>query len=110
MSDTQKKCPRCGAIHFLKGVYCGPSCANVREQPADVRAAKSKKLKAYHASPEGIATASISRDFMLQINREKWAKPGEYILQDEDWMLSITFDDSEASDIYSDGKDIWSSQ
>ena len=95
MSDNQKKCPRCGAIHILKGVYCGPSCANVREQPADVRAAKSKKLKANHASPEGIATASISR---------------EYILQDEDWMLSITFDDSEASDIYSDGKDIWSSQ
>jgi hypothetical protein len=30
------------------------------------------------------------------------------LLQDEDWMLDITFDDSEDSDIYSDGKDIWS--
>jgi hypothetical protein len=108
MSDNQKKCPRCGVSHCRKGIYCSLSCANVREQPAELREAKSKKLKAYHASPEGIATASISRDFMLQINREKWAKPGEYLLQDEDWMLDITFDDSEDSDIYSDGKDIWS--
>ncbi len=108
MSDNQKKCPRCGVSHCRKGTYCSLSCANVREQPAELREAKSKKLKAYHASPEGRATASISRDFMLQINREKWAKPGEYLLQDEDWMLDITFDDSEDSDIYSDGKYILS--
>ena len=73
-----------------------------------MREAKSKKLKAYHQTPEGIATASMSRDFMRGINRERANdRRGEYTLQDEDWMLDIPHPEDHEGDTYSDGKDIW---
>lgn len=110
--STIKTCPKCGITHKKRGPFCGYSCANVREQPPELREAKSKKLKAYHQSPEGIATASMSRDFMRAINRERANdRSGEYTLQDEDWMLDIPVPhDEEYGDTYTDGNDIWRSE
>lgn len=106
--STIKTCPKCGITHKKRGPFCGYSCANVREQPPELREAKSKKLKAYHQTPEGIATASMSRDFMRGINRERAnERSGEYTLQDEDWMLDIPHPEDHEGDTYSDGKDIW---
>jgi rRNA maturation protein Nop10 len=108
---TLKTCPKCGITHKKRGPFCGYSCANAREQTPEIRHAKSEKLKAYHQSPEGIATASMSRDFMRAINRERANdRSGEYTLKDEDWMLDIPVQyDEENGDTYSDGNDIWRS-
>jgi len=106
-----KTCPKCGITHKKRGPFCGYSCANAREQTPEIRQAKSEKLKAYHQSPEGIATASMSRDFMRGINRERANdRNGEYTLKDEDWMLDIpVHHDEDNGDTYSDGNDIWRS-
>jgi hypothetical protein len=103
-----KTCPKCGITHKKRGPFCGYSCANGREQTPEIRQAKSEKLKAYHQTPEGIATASISRDFIHHINRERAnERSGEYTLKDEDWMLDIPHPEDPEGDTYSDGKDIW---
>jgi len=103
-----KTCPKCGITHKKRGPFCGYSCANAREQTPEIRQAKSEKLKAYHQTPEGIATASISRDFIHHINRERANdKAGEYTLRDEDWMLDIPHPEDHEGDTYSDGNDIW---
>lgn len=104
-----KTCPKCGNTHKKRGPYCGYSCANAREQTPEIRKSKSEKLKAYHQSPEGIATASMSRDFMRAINRERANdRRGEYNLTDEDWMLDIpVVHEDEDRDTYTDGNDIW---
>lgn len=106
-----KTCPKCGTTHKKRGPFCGYSCANAREQTPEIRKAKSEKLKAYHQSPEGLATASMSRDFMRAINRERANdRAGEYTLKDEDWMLDIPVQyDDDNGDTYSDGNDIWRS-
>lgn len=101
-----KICPKCGVQHKKRGPFCGYSCANSREQPLELREAKSKKLKAYHATPEGAATRSISSDFATRLNRNRvLERNGEYVLSDPDWMLDIplTTDD----DTYGDDWRFW---
>jgi len=101
-----KQCPRCGVEHQKRGPFCSQSCGNVREQPAELRQAKSEKLRAYHASPEGAATRSISSDFASRLNKNRaLERAGEYVLTDPDWMLDVplsvdqmhTYDDDDNS-------------
>jgi len=85
-----KICPKCGKEHKKRGPFCGYSCANVREQPPELREAKSAKLRAYHATPEGAATRSIASDFASRLNKNRsLERAGEYVLTDPDWMLDI---------------------
>jgi hypothetical protein len=90
MARIEKICPKCGITHKKRGIFCGYSCANVREQPPELRAQKSAKLLAYHASPEGAATRSIASDFASRLNKNRaLERSGEYVLEDPDWMLDI---------------------
>jgi len=90
MAKAQKTCPRCGTIHSKRGLFCGYSCANVREQSDELKAQKAAKLREYHATPEGAATRSIASDFASRLNKNRaLERSGEYVLSDPDWMLDI---------------------
>ena len=98
-----KICPKCGINHKKRGPFCGYSCANAREQPPELRGAKSAKLKAYHATLEGTATRSISSDFAKRLNKNRaLERAGEYVLIDPDWMLDIPLTTDNMHDTYHD--------
>jgi predicted nucleic acid-binding Zn ribbon protein len=85
-----KTCPVCGVNHTKRGRFCGQSCGNSRPQSDELKAQKSAKLLAYHASPEGAATRSIASDFANRLNKNRaLERSGEYVLEDPDWMLDI---------------------
>ena len=102
-----KDCIRCGIKHNKRGPYCTQACANRRgPQSEELRKRKSVKLKEYHATPEGAATRSMSSDFVSRLNKNNALKrAGEYVLEEEDWMLDTplstqdmhTYDDDDNS-------------
>ena len=90
MAKAIKTCPKCGTQHQKRGIFCGYSCANSREQPQTLRDQKAAKLREYHATPEGAATRSIASDFASRLNKNRaLERSGEYVLSDPDWMLDI---------------------
>ena len=96
---SEKKCPKCGTNHNKRGPYCSRSCGNGRVWTDEDKEKKRLKLLDYHQTPEGIATQSISSDFMSKINRDRRdERLGNYILQDEDWMLDIPLEQEERED------------
>ena len=85
-----KTCPKCGITHKKRGPFCSQSCGNSRKQSEALKEQKAAKLKAYHATPEGMATRSIASDFASRLNRNRaLERAGEYVLTDPDWMLDI---------------------
>lgn len=98
-----KVCPKCGAIHQKRGKFCSQSCGNSRPQSEELKEQKSKKLREYHATPEGIATRSIASDFASRLNRNKaLERNGEYVLSDPDWMLDIPLTTDDPDHTYGD--------
>lgn len=96
---SEKICPKCGVNHNKRGPYCSRTCGNSRVWTDEDKEKKRQKLLEYHQSPEGAATRSMSSDFMSRINRNrKDEKNGNYILQDDDWMIDIPLDQEEQED------------
>lgn len=96
---SEKICPKCGTNHNKRGPYCSRSCGNGRAWTDEDKEKKRLKLLDYHQTPEGTATRSISSDFMSRINKDRRdERLGNYILQDEDWMLDIPLEQEERED------------
>lgn len=65
----EKECPKCGTKHTKRGAFCSQSCGNSRQFTEEDKKNRSKKLKAYHQTPEGLATQEKSRQQMVNFNK-----------------------------------------
>lgn len=65
----QKTCPKCGTIHNKRGPFCSRSCGNGREYTEEDKKIRSKKLKEYQLTPEGVASKEIKRKAFIAMNK-----------------------------------------
>ena len=92
-----KTCPQCNKEHRQRGVYCSISCGNsARHISQETKNKISAKMQEYVKTPEGRATASIVSRMNEKrgIDNEKRRK-GEYILDEDDWMVEIPVDNDD---------------
>jgi len=108
MPYPDKICPKCGAKHNKRRLFCSLSCGNSRKYTEEDKEKRRKALLKFHATAEGEETRRKASQFVTKMNLDN-AKinRGEYVLQEDDWYIDIPVEPKYRNDMFSDGKDIW---